>query len=61
MTGTPISSKQTLSVALSGGMHYEVFLTSVSASNLVKFVYQYCMGLVTRQPFPEIGLKQNKS
>jgi hypothetical protein len=58
ITGTPIWSKQTLSVALEGGMHFVVSLMSGSCYSLVKFPCQYPRALVTRQPFPEIGLKQ---
>ena len=58
MTGTPIWSKQTLSLASGGGMHLVVSLMSGSSIRRVRLVYQYCMAEVTRQPLPEIGLKQ---
>ena len=42
-------------------MHFVVSLISGSAFSLVRFPYQYPSALVTRQPFPEIGLKQKSS
>jgi hypothetical protein len=61
MTGVPIASKHTRSVEFAGGMHYAVTFTSGSARRVVRFVFQYYIGLVTKQPFPDIGLKQKLS
>ena len=58
ITGTPIWSKQALSVAFEGGIHFVVSLISGSFMSLVRLLCQYCIGVVTRQPLPEMGLKQ---
>lgn len=61
MTGVPISSKQALEAPSGGGIHYEVSFTSGSFNIAVKFFFQYWRGLVTKHPFPDIGLKQKLS
>ena len=58
MTGVPISSKQALLEPSGGGIHSEVFFTSSSFYKISKLFFQYCIGEVTKQPLPDIGLKQ---
>ena len=56
ITGVPILSKQTLSVVPGGAIHSEVALTSLSSIKAVILLFQYCIGEVTKQSYPVIGL-----